>query len=221
MTERLGDAPIQAEYLEVMNAVARALDRTFNGEPGAAEKKVGFILQEPFLFTGTIRDNVLYGNEPYQSYTNDQIVALLAEKNLASLLVRFEHGLDTKVTLRSGGFGVKESQQEFKDALSELGFLEMNSAEVRGAVFTVPVSTSDIEWITPSPWRSQPIGSNPEPGPRTVRLAVDSTPPPRPSTPPHCHGPTSWAPPIPPHSPRTPLPPRPPHRRLQQQARRG
>jgi ATP-binding cassette subfamily B protein len=67
-------------------------------QPEERTKKVGFILQEPFLFTGTIRDNVLYGNEPYQSYTNDQIIALLAEKNLASLLVRFEHGLDTKVT---------------------------------------------------------------------------------------------------------------------------
>ena len=67
-------------------------------QPEERTKKVGFILQEPFLFTGTIRDNVLYGNAPYQSYSNDQIVALLTEKNLAGLLARFEHGLDTKVT---------------------------------------------------------------------------------------------------------------------------
>jgi ATP-binding cassette, subfamily B, bacterial len=67
-------------------------------QPEERTKKVGFILQEPFLFTGTIRDNVLYGNAPYQSYSNDQIVALLTEKSLAGLLARFEHGLDTKVT---------------------------------------------------------------------------------------------------------------------------
>ena len=29
----------------------------------SAPEKIGFILQEPFLFTGTIRDNILYGNE--------------------------------------------------------------------------------------------------------------------------------------------------------------
>ena len=28
-------------------------------------KKIGFILQEPFLFSGTLRDNIVYGNEKY------------------------------------------------------------------------------------------------------------------------------------------------------------
>jgi ATP-binding cassette subfamily B protein len=28
-------------------------------------KKIGFILQEPFLFTGTVKDNIVYGNEAY------------------------------------------------------------------------------------------------------------------------------------------------------------
>ena len=34
--------------------------------PEERTQKIGFILQEPFLFTGTIRDNILYGNERYQ-----------------------------------------------------------------------------------------------------------------------------------------------------------
>ena len=29
-------------------------------------KSIGFILQEPFLFTGTIRDNIVYGNDELQ-----------------------------------------------------------------------------------------------------------------------------------------------------------
>ncbi len=33
--------------------------------PEERTRKIGFILQEPFLFTGTIRDNILYGNERY------------------------------------------------------------------------------------------------------------------------------------------------------------
>ena len=35
-------------------------------QPAERARKIGFILQEPFLFTGTIRDNILYGNERYQ-----------------------------------------------------------------------------------------------------------------------------------------------------------
>src|SRR5664279_479436 len=31
--------------------------------------KIGFILQEPFLFSGTVRDNILYGNSGYKSYS--------------------------------------------------------------------------------------------------------------------------------------------------------
>jgi hypothetical protein len=44
MTERLGDAPIQPEYIEQMNAVAAALDHLFNGDAKGNDKKVGFIL---------------------------------------------------------------------------------------------------------------------------------------------------------------------------------
>ncbi|MDP9077489.1 MAG: ABC transporter ATP-binding protein/permease [Bacteroidota bacterium] len=64
-------------------------------------KKIGFILQEPFLFTGTVRDNILYGNERYVNYTNEQLEQVIKDANLGSLLAIFETGLDTKV-LSSG-----------------------------------------------------------------------------------------------------------------------
>jgi ATP-binding cassette, subfamily B, bacterial len=70
-------------------------------EPVERTKKIGFILQEPFLFTGTVRDNILYGNELYVSYTNEQLEQVILEANLGSLLAIFEQGLDTKV-LSSG-----------------------------------------------------------------------------------------------------------------------
>ena len=41
---RLGDAPIQSEFVAQMNAVAASLDEVFNGELRGAEKKVGFVL---------------------------------------------------------------------------------------------------------------------------------------------------------------------------------
>jgi hypothetical protein len=38
MAERLGDKPIDQKYRDKMNAVAEALDRTFNGEAHGAEQ---------------------------------------------------------------------------------------------------------------------------------------------------------------------------------------
>jgi ATP-binding cassette subfamily B protein len=66
-------------------------------QPEGRTRKVGFILQEPFLFTGTIRDNILYGNEAFQAYGNEHIVGLLTARNLDGLLARFGQGLETPV----------------------------------------------------------------------------------------------------------------------------
>jgi ATP-binding cassette, subfamily B, bacterial len=70
-------------------------------EPVERTKKIGFILQEPFLFTGTVRDNILYGNELYVNYTNEELEKVIVEANLGGLLAIFENGLDTQV-LSSG-----------------------------------------------------------------------------------------------------------------------
>ena len=82
--------------------------RTYQPEERA--RKIGFILQEPFLFTGTIRDNVLYGNEQYRGYSDDQLIALLRERNVDGLLARFEHGLQTKVS--AGGEAISLGQKQ-------------------------------------------------------------------------------------------------------------
>lgn len=44
MAEQLGDQPIEDEYRAKMNAIAEALDRTFNGDKRGKDKKVGFVL---------------------------------------------------------------------------------------------------------------------------------------------------------------------------------
>ncbi len=66
-------------------------------EHGERTKKIGFILQEPFLFTGTVGENILYGNEEFKAYSSEQLLALLKEHSLDGLLARFEAGLETKV----------------------------------------------------------------------------------------------------------------------------
>jgi ATP-binding cassette subfamily B protein len=64
--------------------------------PEERTTKIGFILQEPFLFTGTVRDNIVYGNSKYRDLSSEQLVEVLKANNLGELLVRFEQGLDTQ-----------------------------------------------------------------------------------------------------------------------------
>ena len=79
-------------------------------EPAEKTKKVGFILQEPFLFTGTVKENILYGNELYRDYTNEQLEEVIKEANLGSLLALFEDGLETKVV--SSGDSISLGQKQ-------------------------------------------------------------------------------------------------------------
>ncbi len=60
-------------------------------------QKIGFILQEPFLFSGNIRENILYGNERYSKYSNEELGKILSEHHLERLLARFDRGLETPV----------------------------------------------------------------------------------------------------------------------------
>ena len=58
---------------------------------------IGFILQEPFLFTGTVRDNILYGNDQYLGMPKDEFDAVVEKMGFGELLARFSQGLDTKI----------------------------------------------------------------------------------------------------------------------------
>ena len=78
--------------------------------PEDRTKRIGFILQEPFLFTGTVRDNIVYGNPELLRLSDDEVTTRLAAKNLGGLLARFEQGLETKVT--AGGVGVSLGQKQ-------------------------------------------------------------------------------------------------------------
>jgi len=72
--------------------------------------KIGFILQEPFLFSGTIRDNILYGNTEYQNISNEALSQVLLESGLDGLLERFDGGLSAE--LKSSGDGISLGQKQ-------------------------------------------------------------------------------------------------------------
>jgi len=72
--------------------------------------KIGFILQEPFLFSGTIRDNILYGNVEYRDISNEALTQALSESGLDGLLERFDGGLTAE--LKSTGDGISLGQKQ-------------------------------------------------------------------------------------------------------------
>ena len=72
--------------------------------------KIGFILQEPFLFSGTVRENILYGNKKLIDFSNAQLEEVIRNANLQRLLDFFENGLDTKVS--SGGESISLGQKQ-------------------------------------------------------------------------------------------------------------
>jgi ATP-binding cassette subfamily B protein len=82
--------------------------RTYSTEE--LSKKIGFILQEPFLFNGTVRDNILYGNEAYKKLDKAQLNKELHDADLESLVDRFENGLDTKIVSGGDSMSLGEKQ---------------------------------------------------------------------------------------------------------------
>ena len=79
-------------------------------KPEDRTRKIGFILQEPFLFSGTVRDNILYGNAEYRNFSNIQLADAISEAGLESLLERFDQGLDTKVQTTGDGISLGQKQ---------------------------------------------------------------------------------------------------------------
>jgi len=82
--------------------------RSYTAEERA--QKIGFILQEPFLFRGTVKENILYSNELYHDFSEEQFLAVLTEAKLEGLLSIFEKGLDTPVS--SGGDSLSLGQKQ-------------------------------------------------------------------------------------------------------------
>ena len=78
--------------------------------PEERVKKIGFILQDPFLFSGTIRENILYGNEEYSDLKNGELTRIFHDSGLESLLMRFENGLETKVDVSGDGISLGQKQ---------------------------------------------------------------------------------------------------------------
>jgi ATP-binding cassette, subfamily B, bacterial len=78
----------------------------------AAERasKIGFILQDPILFSGTIKDNILYGNPEYQELSVTKLEAVIEDAGLAELLKNFDGGLSGTIATTGGELSLGQKQ---------------------------------------------------------------------------------------------------------------
>jgi ATP-binding cassette, subfamily B, bacterial len=84
-------------------------------------KQIGFILQEPYLFTGTLLDNIVYGNDDlihFSSAFNPNVSKeegkkfekILTDKGLDKLIALFPDRLKTEVTNNSANISLGQKQ---------------------------------------------------------------------------------------------------------------
>lgn len=73
-------------------------------------KKIGFILQEPILFSGTVKENILYGNKHLQDCSLQELEKVIYELGLDKLLLRFSDGLETKVATEGDALSLGQKQ---------------------------------------------------------------------------------------------------------------
>ena len=106
--------------------------------PEERAQKIGFILQDPFLFSGTVRDNIVYGNPPFKDYSSQQLAAVLEEANLSTLISRFSEGLDTVVTTSGNSISLGQKQL--------IAF--MRAALKRPELLILDEATANIDTVT-------------------------------------------------------------------------
>jgi ATP-binding cassette subfamily B protein len=73
-------------------------------------QRIGFILQEPFLFSGTVRDNIVYGNPKFDECSDEQLAKVIEDAHLTGLVSRFEEGLGTKVAASGDALSLGQKQ---------------------------------------------------------------------------------------------------------------
>lgn len=78
--------------------------------PEERTRKIGFILQEPFLFTGTVLENLFYGHPEFLKASKKDRLAALEASGLGELLVNFGHGLDTPIQMNGDSVSLGQRQ---------------------------------------------------------------------------------------------------------------
>jgi ATP-binding cassette subfamily B protein len=79
-------------------------------QPEDRASKIGFILQDPFLFSGSVRDNIVYGNPQYVELSHKKLEDILSDEGLSGLLARFDNGLETQIDSSASSISLGQKQ---------------------------------------------------------------------------------------------------------------
>lgn len=69
--------------------------------------QMGIMTQDNFLFSGTIRDNIIYGK---LDATEDEMIAAAKAVNAHKFIMKLENGYDTELSERGGGLSIGQKQ---------------------------------------------------------------------------------------------------------------
>ncbi len=72
-------------------------------EKGERAGKISVILQEPILFSGTVGDNIRYGNLDIAEKADEELEKMLLVQGFVEVMKRFDNGLATKIEQSAGG----------------------------------------------------------------------------------------------------------------------
>ena len=73
-------------------------------------KSIGFILQEPFLFSGTVGDNLRYGNAEISQVEDATLEKNLQDLGSEKMISMFENALQTEVSANSENISLGQKQ---------------------------------------------------------------------------------------------------------------
>ena len=76
-------------------------------DPSSFRSKIALVMQDPFLFSGTIRENIFQGNHVSD---NNQQKMIIAASNCKPLIDRLPQGLDTVLT--EGGSSISSGERQ-------------------------------------------------------------------------------------------------------------
>ncbi len=102
---------------------------------GWLHSHIGYVLQTPHLFSGTVRENLLYGKE---DATQEELDAAFASVNADKIIARLENGYDSVVG--EGGNTLSTGEKQL------LSFARAILADP--AIFVLDEATSSIDTIT-------------------------------------------------------------------------
>ncbi|CAG1021221.1 partial putative ABC transporter ATP-binding protein, partial [Patescibacteria group bacterium] len=72
--------------------------------------RIGFILQDPLLFTGTVGENIRYGNNELASLSDQELLDRLKEAGLSDFIEKFDNGLETAINNNAENISLGQKQ---------------------------------------------------------------------------------------------------------------